>query len=76
MSLTQSEQARLSIELGRAMLQGHAVEAHCISDRGLTIIANRFSAARWKQEFGDTFAGQPLRIFTAIDVEALAGRSA
>lgn len=75
-TLTQSEQARLSIDLGRAMLQGHAAEAHCISDRGLTIIANRFSAARWKQEFGETFHGAPLRIFTAIDVEKLAGVSA
>jgi len=71
--LTQTEQAHLHKALGRAMLQGHTVEASCVSDRGLTVIANRFSAARWKQEFGDTFDGAPLRIFRAIDVEKLTG---
>ena len=68
MPLTQSEQAQVHRALCRAMLQGHTVEACCVSERGLTVIANRFAAARWKQEFGDTFAGAPLRIFTATRV--------
>jgi len=71
--LTQTEQAQLSIAFGRAMLRGHTAECHSIGENGLTVIANRFSAARWKQEFGDTFEGAPLRVFRTIDVEALTG---